>query len=151
MILIRKALPEESEVIASFQREMAMETEQMILDPVRVDMGVKAVFSDPSKGCYYVAEIDGGVKGSLLVTYEWSDWRNSKVVWIQSVYILPGFRKIGIFRRLYDFIKQMVETGNEYSGIRLYVDRRNIDAIEVYRRCGMDGDHYKMFEWIRDP
>ena len=148
MVLIRKALPSEYEIIASFQKKMAIETENIRLDPVIVERGVKAVFSDPSRGCYYVAEIDGKITGSLLTTYEWSDWRNSNVVWIQSVYVLPQYRGKGIFKTLYGYIKQLVEDDPGYAGIRLYVDRRNKNAIHVYRSCGMDGGHYQMFEWI---
>lgn len=148
MIIIRKALPGDSLKIAGFQVEMAKETENLDLDTAVVRKGVDAVFADKSKGSYYIAESGGFVIASLLTTYEWSDWRNGMIVWLQSVYVLPEFRKKGIFNELFMYIKQMVEADPTYFGIRLYVDNTNEQAIQVYRKCGMDGDHYRLFEWM---
>ncbi|MGF1584492.1 MAG: GNAT family N-acetyltransferase [Bacteroidales bacterium] len=148
MIEIRKAHAGEYIIIANFQQEMAMETENLSLDPATVRKGVMAVFDDPSKGCYYVAEYEGKVAGSLLTTYEWSDWRNSQIIWIQSVFILPEFRNKGIYKMLYQHIKQLVQDDPGISGIRLYVDKSNHKAAGIYRHCGMDGDHYQLYEWI---
>lgn len=146
MVTVRKALPGDILKIAGFQVEMAKETENLDLDTAIVRKGVNAVFTDKSKGSYYIAESDGIVIASLLTTYEWSDWRNGMVVWIQSVYVLPEFRNQGIFTELFKYIKLMVEADPELFGIRLYVDNTNEQAIQVYRRCGMDGDHYRLFE-----
>ncbi len=148
MIIIREALPGDSLKIAGFQVEMARETENLDLDAAVVRKGVDAVFADKSKGSYYIAESGGFVIASLLTTYEWSDWRNGMIVWLQSVYVLPEFRKKGIFNELFMYIKQMVEADPTYFGIRLYVDNTNEQAIQVYRKCGMDGDHYRLFEWM---
>jgi ribosomal protein S18 acetylase RimI-like enzyme len=148
MIKIRKAHAGEYMIIARFQQEMAMETENLNLDPIIVRKGVMAVFDDPSKGCYYVAEYGGKVAGSLLTTYEWSDWRNSQILWIQSVFVLPEFRNKGIYRQLYQHIKQLVQDSSGLSGIRLYVDKSNHNASGIYQHCGMDGEHYQLFEWI---
>ena len=148
MIIIRKAHAGEYMIIARFQLEMAMETENLNLDPIIVRKGVMAVFDDLSKGCYYVAEYDGKVAGSLLTTYEWSDWRNSQILWIQSVYVLSEFRNKRIYSHLYQHIKQLVQDDPGLSGIRLYVDKSNHNASGIYQHCGMDGDHYQLFEWI---
>jgi GNAT superfamily N-acetyltransferase len=146
MIKVRKAVPDEYILISRFQENMAMETENLNLDRVTVQKGVKAVFDDPANGCYYVAEVEGKVAGSLLITYEWSDWRNCRIIWIQSLYVLPEYRNKGIFRQLYMHIKQMVEINPDFGGIRLYVARTNLKAVEIYRRFGMDGEHYQLFE-----
>ena len=148
MIVIREAVAGESRTISSFQVMMARETENLGLDPEVVERGVLGVFEDPSRGCYFVAETGGSIAGSLLVTYEWSDWRNSTILWLQSVYILPQYRNRGIFRKLYEFIKQLVNETPGYGGIRLYVDKGNEKAIRVYRQIGMNDNHYKLFEWM---
>lgn len=148
MTLIRRASPDDSMIISGFQKKLAYETENISLDPCTVEKGVRAVFSDPAKGCYYIAEIGDIIAGSLLTTYEWSDWRNGHIIWIQSVYVLPLYRNKGVFRRLYSHIKQIVVNNPDYMGIRLYVDKTNRTALEVYRQIGMNDEHYQMFEWI---
>ena len=105
MITIRKATPEDASVIIDFQQKMAWETEHMTLVGEIIIKGVKAVFDDSSRGQYWVAENNGIVAASLLITYEWSDWRNCNVWWFQSVYVLPEFRRMGIFRAMYQHIK----------------------------------------------
>ena len=149
MILIRKALPADGKLISFFQEKLALETENIKLDPDVVKKGVNAVFSDSAKGCYYVAEIGGELAGSLLTTYEWSDWRNGTMLWIQSVYVLPEYRNKGVYRNLYMQIKQIVEGNPGLHGIRLYVDKTNGKAMEVYSRLGMNSEHYQLFEWIK--
>ncbi len=149
MINIKEAHPGDVELISLFQERMALETENLKLDPDILRRGVSAVFSDPVKGCYYIAEIDGKIAGSLLITYEWSDWRNGMILWIQSVYVLPQYRKNAVFRHLYHHIKKMVEDDPNYHGIRLYVDRANKRAMNIYNRCGLNGSHYHLFEWMK--
>jgi len=133
--------------IVDFQQAMARETEEIALDRDVVTRGVQAVFDDPSRGRYFVAEAEGQVVASLLITYEWSDWRNGVVWWIQSVYVVPEYRKRGVYAGLYAHVKQTADAS--VKGIRLYVDRRNKAAQEVYRRLGMNGDHYLVFEWMK--
>ena len=134
--------------IVDFQQAMARETEEIALDRDVVTRGVQAVFDDPSRGRYFVAEAEGQVVASLLITYEWSDWRNGVVWWIQSVYVVPEFRKRGVYAGLYEHVKQTADAS--VKGIRLYVDRRNKAAQEVYRRLGMNGEHYLVFEWMKN-
>jgi GNAT superfamily N-acetyltransferase len=149
MISVRQALPSDFLTIARFQVKLALETENIQLKPHIVEAGVNAVFSDPARGTYYIAETGTEIKACLLTTREWSDWRNGWMLWIQSLYVLPDYRKKGIFRALYNHIKQLVEDRNDLKGIRLYVDKTNAKAIRVYRKCGMDDEHYQLFEWIK--
>ena len=149
MITIRKAKPEDATAIIDFQQKMAWETEQMTLVPDIITKGVNAVFNDPYRGMYWVAENKGLVMASLLITYEWSDWRNCNVWWIQSVYVLPEFRRQGIFRSMYFHIKDEAEK-NCIPGLRLYVETNNSSAQNTYEALGMKSLHYKMFEWMKE-
>jgi GNAT superfamily N-acetyltransferase len=149
MINIRRALPEDTQKIISFQLAMAMETEGLKLDERILGRGVKAVFDDPSKGEYFVAENEGSVIASLLITYEWSDWRNSNVWWFQSVYVIPEYRRNGIFRMMYQFIKNEALIQG-IAGLRLYVETNNLAARNTYEAMGMTSEHYTMYEWLRE-
>jgi GNAT superfamily N-acetyltransferase len=146
---IRNATQQDAATIVDFQLKMAIETEDLILDPAVTKEGVRAVFSDSSKGCYFVAETEGIVVASLMITYEWSDWRNGLVWWIQSVYVVPEFRKKGVFTQLYEYLKKQVEASDHVRGLRLYVDKRNVSAQKVYTHLGMNGSHYDTYEWMR--
>ena len=148
-MIIRQALASDSAGIEEFQLAMAWETEQLQLDEPTVIKGVAAVFEDTSKGIYYVAEADGKVVGSLLTTFEWSDWRNGTVLWIQSVYVRPEFRKRSIFSKLYKHIQEMVASNPNLRGIRLYADKTNTSAHGVYEHLGMTAEHYQMYEWMK--
>lgn len=148
--MIREATKEDAGTIAAFQLKMAMETENLPLDLETVGKGVHAVFNDPSKGTYYVAEKNDRVIASLLTTFEWSDWRNGTVLWIQSVYVSPDFRKNGIYKQMYQHIQQHVENNEKLKGIRLYVDQSNLRAQKVYSKLNMSAEHYQLFEWLKD-
>lgn len=146
---IRRAKVEEAQFIIDFQIDMAQETENVVLDRNIITPGVKAVFEDESKGWYFVAEVDGVIAGSLLITFEWSDWRNAMILWIQSVFVNKAYRGRGVYRALYGHIQQIVNGSDDYVGIRLYVDKTNTDALQVYEKLGMDSQHYGMCEWIK--
>ena len=148
-MIIRQANKTDSTPIVAFQLAMALETEQLELDEPTVVKGVAAVVADPSKGIYYVAEVNGQVVGSLLTTFEWSDWRNGTVLWIQSVYVQPEFRKRSVFSALYKHIREKVAANTELRGIRLYADKTNTSAHDVYKHLGMSAEHYQMFEWMK--
>lgn len=148
-IEIRRADPRDAADIVEFQLLMARETEDLGLDRETVTRGVAAVFADPGKGVYWVAARDGRVVGSLLTTFEWSDWRNGTVLWVQSVYVPPEERGRGVYRALYERVKAEVQESPGLKGIRLYVDRRNATAQRVYERLGMTREHYDMFEWLK--
>jgi ribosomal protein S18 acetylase RimI-like enzyme len=128
---------------------MAKETEDLALDSEVCRAGVARVFEDPALGRYFVAEDEGRVVGSLMITYEWSDWRCGTVWWIQSVYVEPEYRGRGVYRLMYRTIQQIVEADETIRGIRLYVDKRNTTAQRVYERLGMNGEHYQLFEWMK--
>jgi ribosomal protein S18 acetylase RimI-like enzyme len=148
-VTIRRAEKNDHPTIVDFQLRMALETEKLSLDPGTVSRGVMAVLNDNSKGQYFVADGNGKVVASLLITYEWSDWRNGTVWWIQSVYVIPDYRGKKIFKQMYLFLKKQVEEYANITGLRLYVDNRNRKAQEVYRALGMNGNHYATFEWMK--
>jgi len=147
--MYRDALPSDRDVIVDFQIAMARETEEVALDREICTRGVAAVFADPSLGRYFVAEGDGRVVASLLITNEWSDWRAGMVWWIQSVYVVPEMRGRRVYGGLYEHVKSLVAADEAIRGIRLYVDRRNTSAQQVYTRLGMNGEHYQVFEWMK--
>jgi GNAT superfamily N-acetyltransferase len=149
MITTRKAKPEDASVIIDFQEKMAWETEQLTLVPEIVNKGVNAVFANPAYGQYWVAAEKGNVVASLLITYEWSDWRNANVWWFQSVYVLPDFRRTGIFRLMYLHIKNEADKQG-IAGLRLYVEKNNTQAQKTYEALGMNGGHYSMYEWLKE-
>jgi GNAT superfamily N-acetyltransferase len=149
MIKIRKATPLDSAEIIDFQQKMAWETENLLLSGEVVTNGVGAVFGNDSLGQYWVAEENGKVIASLLITYEWSDWRNAQVWWFQSVYVLPGHRRKGIFRSMYMCVKEEAEKQN-VAGLRLYVETNNHRACKTYEALGMNSEHYRMYEWLKD-
>ena len=148
-ITVRLASTRDSDCIIDFQKRMAWETEGLRLDEARVTAGVAAVFNDPGKGRYYVAEHAGEVVGMLLTIPEWSDWRNGTVVWLHSVYVRADYRRQGVFRRLFAHVKHEVLASPDLCGLRLYVEKRNATAQSVYKRLGMTSDHYEMFEWLK--
>ena len=147
-LFIREARIIDAEKIIGFQKKMAKETENMNLDHDTINHGVHAVFADPQKGKYYVSEYEDEVIGSLLITYEWSDWRNSFVWWIQSVYIQPDHRRKGVFKEMYRHVRYTA-LQNDVAGLRLYVEADNINAQKTYEAMGMNSDHYRMFEWLK--
>ncbi len=148
-VKVRYALVEDQAFIVESQLKMAMETESLVLEKLTVTLGVQSVFDDPLKGFYIVGEINGVVVSCLMITPEWSDWRNNWMWWIQSVYVVPEMRKSGIFNLMYNFIKELVLNNPDVAGIRLYVDNTNLRAREVYNRIGMSDEHYRLFEWMK--
>lgn len=148
---IRCAVPGDAATIVRFQLAMARETEDLELDPAVVKAGVEALFAEPSKGAYWVAETPGqGLVGCLLTVPEWSDWRNGEVLWIHSVYVVPAARGRGVYRRLYSHLVATVRADPGLRGLRLYVDKRNTSAQRAYERLGMQRDHYHLYEWLED-
>jgi ribosomal protein S18 acetylase RimI-like enzyme len=148
MLEIRKAVQEDFAVISEFQIKMAWETERLALVPETVTNGVKAVFDKPQRGQYWVATDNGKTIASLLITYEWSDWRNTDVWWLQSVYVIPEFRRKGVFRKMYYHVKAEAEKQN-IAGLRLYVETNNVAAQKTYEAVGMQSEHYRLYEWLK--
>jgi GNAT superfamily N-acetyltransferase len=149
MVKIREAITDDAPHIIDFQLKMALETENVILDKKIITNGVNAVFNDSGKGQYYIIEGEGNIAGSMLTTFEWSDWRNGMVIWFQSVYVLPEFRGKGLFSDLYHYFEEMVSKREDLRGIRLYVDKTNQHAQLVYQKVGMSNEHYEMYEWLK--
>jgi RimJ/RimL family protein N-acetyltransferase len=149
MIAIRRALPEDLDVLMDFQQKLAEETESVSLDRGTLARGLTALLQDESKGMYFVAEHDGQPVGCCMITYEWSEWRNGTVWWLQSVYIIGSHRKRGVFREMFSTIMKRVKNDPELAGLRLYVDKRNANAMKVYESLGMNGEHYSVYEWMK--
>jgi ribosomal protein S18 acetylase RimI-like enzyme len=145
-ITIRAARIDDHEFLAAGNVAMALESEHKRLDPATVTRGVKAVLADPAKGRYFVAERGGQPVGQLMVTYEWSDWRNGNFWWIQSVYVLPEARRLGVFRGLFEHLDRLAKAETGVCGIRLYVERENVRAQSTYRRCGLEDAGYVVME-----
>ncbi len=145
-IRTRFARAEDAETLAEFNIAMARESEGMALDPVVVRSGVRRLLAAPAQGFYVVAEIEKEVAGALMVTSEWSDWRDGEFWWIQSVYVRPALRRRGVYRRLYDFVKREASESGGVRGFRLYVERENEVAQAVYRKLGMRETGYRVFE-----
>ena len=144
---IRDARPTDRECLARGNEAMALETEHKQLGPDTIRLGLAAVLENPALGRYFVAEdAAGNVLGQLMVTYEWSDWRNGQFWWIQSVYVLPAARGQGVFRALYDHVEALTRATPGVIGLRLYVESDNLAAQRTYRRCGMDDAGYRVFE-----
>jgi len=138
---------EDANALVEFNQAMALETEGKQLAPDVLRSGVEAVFSDDKKGFYVVARSsDGSIVGSLMITFEWSDWRGKWFWWIQSVYILPEFRGRGIYRLLYEFVKETARERQNVCGFRLYVEKENKNAQNVYEKLGMKPSYYLMYE-----
>lgn len=143
---IRKAELRDVKIIAEFNARMAKETENKTLDPDTALLGAKAIIKDPHKGFYLVAELKGEIVGQLMVTNEWSDWRNKFFLWIQSVYVREDFRKQGIFAALFHHLKDLARCKKNVAGLRLYVEKSNDIAHQVYEELGMTVPPYTMYE-----
>jgi GNAT superfamily N-acetyltransferase len=144
-LYIRRAASDDADAIARWNIAMAWETERKALDPETIGRGVRAVFDEPRRGFYLIAELDGAAVGCLLVTYEWSDWRCGDFWWVQSVYVAPDARRAGVFRGLYAHVKAMAG-GAGAVGVRLYVETENERAQATYGGLGMERCHYYMYE-----
>jgi ribosomal protein S18 acetylase RimI-like enzyme len=148
-LLVREATEDDIPSLLDFQLKMALETENITLEISSLTLGVHRLFKDSAKGRYYVAEKNGEIVGCLMTTYEWSDWRNGTVLWIQSVYVAKEYRGQGVYKEMYNYIKQQVETDPDLRGIRLYVDKTNEQAQWTYTKIGMNGEHYTVYEWMK--
>lgn len=148
MIVIRQADQGDVDIIAEFNISLCRETEERELDPATVAEGVRRFVTEPTRGKYFLAILHGEVVGQTAHTFEWSDWRNGEIWWIQSVYVKPQFRGAGVFRALFDHIKKLGEQDAECCGIRLYMERENETARQSYRRLGFCETGYEVFELL---
>ena len=142
----RIAVAEDAATLAGFNRAMALETESKSLPMETLLPGVEAVLRDRDHGFYVVADAGSEIAGSLLVTFEWSDWRNGRLWWIQSVYVRPDYRRRGIYRTLHGFVRERARAAGDVVGIRLYVERENVAAQRTYAALGMAATPYRVYE-----
>ncbi len=146
---IRPATTGDAEKIATFNVEMALESEGLRLDPKTVRRGVEKSLSQPSVGRYYLAHRGDEIVGQIRVTLEWSDWNNAQYWWIQNVYVTPSARRQGIYRALHLYVRNLAERAGA-CGLQLYVDARNTGAQAVYKNLNMAPSHYLIFEQMQD-
>ena len=144
-IHVRAAQAADLASLAAFNAAMAIETENKTLDPQTLRAGIARILAEPARGFYLVAECDGTVAGCLMVTFEWSDWRNGDWWWLQSVYVTPEHRRHGVFRALYAEVERRAAGHADVVGIRLYVERENARAQRTYASLGLHEDHYRMY------
>ena len=146
-LTIRPATAADEAVLVAYNAAIALETEHKTLDPTVLAAGVRAVLADPARGFYTVAENDAGeVVAQMMVTFEWSDWRNGWFWWVQSVYVRPDARRLGAFRTLYREAQARAAADPGVIGIRLYVERDNARAQATYRALGMVETTYGVME-----
>ncbi|HPQ42471.1 MAG TPA: GNAT family N-acetyltransferase [bacterium] len=143
---VRKAIEDDIDTIAAFNRAMAWETEKKRLDPETITRGVARLMARPALGFYLVAETGGCIGASLMITYEWSDWRDGCFWWIQSVYVVPELRRCGGFSALFNAVTALAREDGDVRGLRLYVDHGNDGAQRTYRALGMNPGHYTLYE-----
>lgn len=145
-MIIRQATINDTAAIADFNIKMAKETEDLALIPDVINAGVRNMIENPAMGFYLVAEDNHVIQASLMVTTEWSDWRNGLFWWIQSVYVQPQYRRMGLYSKLYEKVKNLAQDNKNVCGFRLYVEHENVTAQKTYRSLGMEKTDYQMFE-----
>ena len=146
---IRLARRSDAQAIVEFNAAMALETEGKRLLPEVIGAGVRSLLRNPQAGFYVVAEERNQVIAALMITNEWSDWRNGTFWWIQSVYVRPEFRRKGVYKNLYRHIRNMAAKDKRVCGFRLYVERENLRAQKTYRALGMGKTHYLVYEELK--
>ncbi len=145
-VTIRHAQANDTAILADFNAAMALETEHKHLPLPVVTAGIARFLAADELGFYLVAERNAEVVGCLAITFEWSDWRNGLFWWIQSVYVAPDHRQHGVFRALYAEVTQQAKAASDVCGIRLYVEKENINAQNTYIRLGMSETDYRLYE-----
>ena len=148
-MILRLARGDDAEVLVGFNAAMALETEGKELLPEVIGAGVRSLLANPAAGFYVLAETEGRVVGALLITKEWSDWRNGTFWWIQSVYVRPELRRGGVYKTLYRHVQRMAANEPGVCGFRLYVERENTRAQSTYTSLGMQETHYRVFEELK--
>ena len=148
-VAIRRGVAADADVIAAFNSAMALETEGKRLLPQVIAAGVRRLLAEPALGFYLVAEAAGEVVACLMVTTEWSDWRNGRFWWIQSLYVRPDWRRRGVFRALYAHVGRAAAAEADVCGFRLYVEHENREAQATYRKLGMQQTDYLLFEQLK--
>lgn len=143
---VRIATPADRDVLIEFARAMARETEHKELDLETLRAGVAALLADPARGRVFLVDVDGAPAATMMLTDEWSDWRNGFFWWIQSVYVAPAHRRRGLYRLLHEHVRELAARTEGVFGLRLYVERDNVDAQATYRKMGMEETYYRLYE-----
>lgn len=143
---VREATPADRDFLVDCARAMALETEHKELDLATVRAGVANLLADTSRGRVFIADASGAPAATLMLTYEWSDWRNGFFWWIQSVYVVPAARRRGLYRLLHGHVRELAARSDGVYGLRLYVERDNVNAQQTYRRMGMEETAYLIYE-----
>ena len=143
---VRAATADDLDLMARWAQALAIETEDKALDADIVTRGIAAGLADPGRARYYVASVDDEAAGTLMLTTEWSDWRNGWWWWIQSVYVAPAHRRKGVYRALYSHVHDLARADPEVRGLRLYVEKENVTAQRTYEFLGMVDAGYRMYE-----
>ena len=149
MIRVRKALLEDAGKIFDFQIKFAQESENIALVPAELKKGVDFIINNPSVGQYFVAVYEMKIVGFCLTLNEWSDWRNGRVIWVDSAYVDPEYRGKGVFKELIIKIKEVVSQSFEYKGIRLYIGKNDTHAHRLFEALDMNANNYKLYEWLK--
>jgi ribosomal protein S18 acetylase RimI-like enzyme len=145
-LVVRDASPADADTIVSFNERMAVETEGRHLDHATIVAGVRRLLGDGTRGRYWLAESGGAIVGQIMITLEWSDWRDGYFWWIQSVYVIPDMRGRGVFRALFDHVEALARAAGNACGLRLYVEKENTAALNTYEALGMHDAGYRMME-----
>jgi ribosomal protein S18 acetylase RimI-like enzyme len=145
---VRPATVADLPILVAFNHAMAAESEAKDLDVEVLERGLSHLLDHPVDGFYLVAERNGVIAGSLMVTYEWSDWRCGRFWWIQSFYMAPAHRRRGVYRHMHDAVRRLALEDPRACGLRLYVERDNGGAMATYRTLGMRETHYRMYEEV---
>ena len=149
-ISVRPAQGDDVDSIVEFNRRLALETEDIVLERSTLERGVSALLEDTDRGRYFIALNPAGERlGQLMITYEWSDWRNGMLWWLQSVYVIPAARRQGVFSALFDEVRRQASADAVVCGIRLYVEDRNRHARDTYQACGFTNAGYLVMEWMK--
>lgn len=143
---IRRATPADTDTVVEFNRLLALESEGKTLDLALLKPGVDAALSDSNKAFYFLAVEQEVIAGQAMITFEWSDWRNGWIWWIQSVYVRPEYRRRGVFKSLFEHIADQARRDPGVIGIRLYVEKENVAAQQTYERLGMERTGYFVLE-----
>lgn len=143
---VRPAHSTDAPTIVEFNRLLALESENKVLDVQVLNAGVTAILADRSRGRYFVADQNGELIGQLMITFEWSDWRNGWMWWLQSVYVRADWRRAGVFRAMYEFAERQARSYGNVVGMRLYVEKENRSAQATYRRLGFEQIHFDLYQ-----
>ena len=148
-MIVRKANLNDLDVIVEFNLNLALETEDKQLDKDILRKGIEKVLKGEIQGKYFVCEEEGIVIGQMMILYEWSDWRNGECIWIQSVYVHKDYRRNGVFKMLFNHVKESCDSNEKFVGLRLYVDKENLKAQQTYAQMAMYENNYYMYEYMK--